>query len=147
MCRHFQGKMHWDEKMHFYELCPWTTSACLSASCSSLACFLACLPPPLPWYCKDGTIISAWPRTAGGLTLAPPPPMGLREEITPVYMEGEGRNCHSPNPCSCAQPHSLGVTWMMLLFELLESAPTKTVKNGDARYVPDTSFRTPMKSV
>lgn len=38
-------------------------------------------------------------------------------------------------------------TWMMLLLELLESAPTYTVKKGVARYVPDTLLSTSMKLV
>lgn len=36
---------------------------------------------------------------------------------------------------------------MMLLLELLESAPTYTVKKGVARYVPDTLLSTSMKLV
>lgn len=35
----------------------------------------------------------------------------------------------------------------MLLLELLESAPTYTVKKGVARYVPDTLLSTSMKLV
>lgn len=51
-------------------------------------------------------------------------------------------------PPWCPLPLSAKVpTWMTLLLELLESAPTYTVKKGVARYVPDTILRTSMKPV
>lgn len=54
----------------------------------------------------------------------------------------------SPVPSRCLPPLGAKVpTWMTLLLELLESAPTYTVKKGVARYVPDTILRTSMKLV
>lgn len=52
----------------------------------------------------------------------------------------------SPVHRQCPPPLGAKVpTWMMLLLELLESAPTYTVKKGVARYVPDTILSTSMK--
>ena len=54
----------------------------------------------------------------------------------------------SPVPPRCPPPLGAKVpTWMTLLLELLESAPTYTVKKGVARYVPDTILSTSMKLV
>lgn len=106
-------------------------------------------PTPLPWVfpdcCWQHAQHPASPSRWQSCSDSNPGMGGKALTGPPVGREGQHR--HSGVPQCLSLLGAMVPTWMMLLLELLESAPTYTVKKGVARYVPDTLLSTSMKLV